>query len=548
MQRIIDSLHCKYSDMPNLRAREVRVDKQLRKVFCALSYPNLPDVDKALQNDIIAYVKTLVPQGYTAAVTFANDHFTAMGFKKFLTDFLKRKYPLFSVIVQGMEVSVTDDSAKAVFHVNATMQRNIEIAELTDKITDYLAEYTCYNVSFGVVLDKDATVIADLSEQERLVHLAVNRELLKPSRYFVLTDVKMLLGSKKVKGLPTYISDIRKASDSCVLCGVVSGKTLKTAKNNNTMYVCKFTLTDQSGASVNCVKFTRTEITDVEVIKQTMGKTDSEAKTMSSTRSLANDGKLEKLNKLHDGMEVVVRGAITFNKYSEQLEMIVTDLSTCKIQSIGNAIEYNLPVAEDYVTVIPETYNEYMQASFVHQLIGKSLLSDKTYAVLHVNATGYNVTKDKIIAICAVKIVDGHVTEKFFTYINPESSVTDAALSSAQTTTSKIVISPIISEVISDLYKFTYQLPLVGADIPQILDLINYYASPVGYKFTNESVAERDMLSNLFDSSAYLKKPNCSKLEDVARICKVPCTDVKFCGSSAMTVAKCMVAIANNVK
>ncbi len=294
MQKIIDSLHQKYLDMPSLRAREIRVDKQLRKVFCTLSYPELADVDKQRQSDIIDYVKTLVPQGYSAKVSLVNDHFNLMSFKRFLNDLLKSKYPLFAIISKNADVVIDGYNVNVVFHVNQTMQTNIEVSELFAKLTDYLANYTSYNVKFDVVIDKENTVIAELTEQEKLVSLAINRELLKPSRYFSVSEVTKHLG-KPIVGAPMYIADIRKPSDSCLICGTVSGKTLKASKKDNTMYVCKFTLSDQSGGSINCITFTRFEITDVNAIKENMGKTDSEAQTMSKTREFANERKMKKL-------------------------------------------------------------------------------------------------------------------------------------------------------------------------------------------------------------------------------------------------------------
>lgn len=547
MQKIIDKLHQQYADMPNLRAREIRVDKQLRKVFCALSYPNLPELDKQRQSEIVAYVKTMVPQGYTASVTIANDHFNSMGFKRFLNDLLKSKYPLFSVIAKNMDVTVTDENINVVFHVNTTMQTNIEVAELIPKLREYLDGYTCYGVDFDVIIDKENTVVAEMSEQEKLVHLAINRELYKPARYFSVSNVVKHVG-KVVVGTPMYISDIRKPSDSCVICGTVSGKTLKASKKDSTMYVCKFTLSDQSGGSINCIIFTRFEITDVNAIKENMGKTDSEAQTMSKTRSFANERKMKKMMDIYDGMEVLVRGRIALNSFSEQLEMTIYDLSKCSIAPIGNLQHFNKPVADDYIVVAPQSYRQFEQSSFVREIIGKSLLSDKTYVVLHANATGINVVKDKIFAISAVKIIDGHIAEEWFSYINPEIDVDEKVLEKANVTTDKIVFYPTISEIISDLYKFTYDAPLVGNDLYHILDLLNYYASPIGYKFSNECIQQSELLSGLFDNSIYPKKPNCSKLDDVARACKVPCPGVTFCKDTATTLARCLAAVANNVK
>lgn len=545
MQRIIDSLHNQYSDMPDIRVRKIVVDKQQRKVFCTISYPNLPSVNKSRQNDIIAYVKKLVPESYNGIVTLADDNFSESSFRRTLTELIKTKFPLYAVISKGMAISIRERFIDVVFHVDVTMQTNIEVAEVISKLTEYLADYTCYKVSFDIVVDKEIT--ADLAEQERLVYLAVNRELLKPQRCFSVTNVVKHIG-KVVVGSPMYIADIRKATDSCVICGVVSGKTLKSSKKDPNMYTCKFTLTDASGGSINCIIFVRLDITDILTIKNTMGKTDSEAQTISQTRTYANERKMKKMMDIYDSMEVVVRGKIAFNNFSEQLEMTVYDLSKCKIDPIDRSTDYNKPVANSYIVVQPHVYQEFTQTSFVNEIIGKSLLTGKRYVVLHVNSTGFNVVKDKIYAICAVKITDGHITERLFSYINPEMDVNDDDLSKINVSAADLVLCPTISEIISDLYKFTYNCDLVGLNLNKILDLVNYFAAPVGYRFTNNITSQTGILDALFDNSTFSKKPNCSKLEDVARQCKIPCKNIVFCGDSAEIAARCMVVIANNVK
>lgn len=510
-----------------------------------MSYPL--QLDKQLQSDISAFVKTLIPQGYTPSVSFVLDNFTIAGFKRFFNDLLKAKYPLFAVIARNIDVAIDNGSISVTLHVNPTMRTNIEVSELIPKLTDFLDSYTCFKIGFDVVEDGENAVVAEMTEQEKLVHLAVNRELLKPSRCFSVSNVTKLIG-KTIVGAPMYIADIRKPSDSCVICGTVSGKTLKASKKDSTLYVCKFTLSDQSGGSINCINFTRLKITDVDAIVKNMGKTENEALTLSKTRAFANERDMTKLASIYDGMEVVVRGRIAVNSFTEQLEMTVYDLSKCKIEQIGNAQHYNKPAPSDYVVVRPEVFSQFEQSSFVRKITGKTLLSDKTYVVLHANATGKNVVKDKFFALCAVKVNDGRVIERWFSYVNPETDVADSVLKSADTSTEKIVFYPTVSEVVADLYKFVNSVPLIGVDLPQTLDLLNYYASPLGYRFTNECLQQADVLSNLFDISIFTKKPNCSKLDDVARVCKTPCPNVTFCKETASTLARCLAVLANNIE
>ena len=52
--------------------------------------------------------------------------------------------------------------------------------------------------------------------------------------------------------------------------------------------------------------------------------------------------------------------------------------------------------------------------------------------------------------------------------------------------------------------------------VDKIIDFLNYYSMPAGYKFENKLVKLNDLFSNLFELTSK-NKPNCSKLEDVAK-------------------------------
>lgn len=545
---IIEELHRRFENMQDLRAREIRVDKQQRRVFCALSYPNISSITATEKNAIIAFVKTLIPQGYSCSVSFANDRFTELSFEKLLSDVLHKKFPIFSVLTQCAEVKIVEREITLKFHVNAVMEKNIEAAELIERLTEFFVVYTCYNVRLFVVLEKAEIVKANLAEQEKLAHLAINRELLKPSRYFIVSDVVKHIG-KTILSSPMYIADIRKPSDSYVICGTVSNKTLKASKNDPNMYICKFMLSDASGGSIPCVVFTRFDVSDYKTIKETMGKTDSEALTISRTRALANDKKMKKMMDIYDSMSVIVRGKVTFNNFSEQLEMCVYDLCKCNIVSNGNAAQFNRSLPREYSLVKPEIYKDYLQTSFMDaDKLNRSPLSGKSYVVLHANVTGYNVIKDKIIAICGVKIVDGRITEKIFSYVNPETDIDAGVLEQAKVSVDKLVFYPTITELIPDIAKFIDGCVLTGLDTPKVMEIINYYASPVGYKFTNSFEQQGDIFSVLFDTSGYSHKPVCSKIEDVSKQCRISLASNTFCQDTAVTTAQCMVMLSNRSK
>ena len=543
---IIDELHSKFPNMPELRVREIVVDKRAKKVTCKLSYPDMPSVPAEVKSQLSECVKSLIPQGFSATIEYLNDSFTVASFTSLFCDIVKNNYPIYGVIPKSkVAVDINGSKISVVLNVSPTTKRNMEVAEFGEKLVEHFATYTCYEVD--IALREETVAPVDFVEQERLVQIAVNRELLKPSRYFTVTNVRKHLG-KEFSGAPMYISDVMSPKDSCIICGTVSGKSVRAAKNNNSMQVCKFTLTDASGASMPCVTFVKFLLTDVATIQDTTGKSEVEAKTLAETRTFANDRKMKRLMEILDGDSVVVKGKVAYNAYSERLEMTVYDLAKCQILPVSAHQTHTREVADEYMLVRPEQYAEYQQTNFVFQPSQNSVLRGRSLVVLHANTTGYSVIEDKIYAICGVKVVDGRVAERFFTYVNPEREVDAKTLAACEVGENRLSFYPTLTEIISDLYKFCNDCELVGTNLSPLIDLINYYAAPVGYKFSNPTVVQTDILTQLIENSMLNVGVAVSKIEDLAKKCKVVCKNTVFCKETALTVARCLSVVSDNAK
>ena len=548
---IIDKLHQQFNELSELRIREIRVDRQLRKVFCTLSHPQANSFDINLRNQIVDTVRSALPKGYSCSVKFAGDEFTDVSFKRILTDLIKNRYPIYSNISKSkIDVSIVGRSITVVFNVSEVVKKNIELSEFCEKLTEYFKEYTCYEVTFLTRMDPHATTAANVEEQEKLVQFAINRELLKPARYFNVSNVEPVFG-KRITASPMYIADVRKPTDTCTVCGTISNKTTRAAKSNPTLHVCSFTLTDGTGRGLPCVLFLRLQITDVETIMSETGRGEAEAKTLSEKRILSNDKKLKLVATfLTNGDSVVVRGKITNNR-DGNLEMCVYDLCKCKIDPIAPHREFATKPAEQYLIVKPEDFAEYRQINFVDDSAEKSLITNQDIVVLHVNATGLSkVIEDKLYAISAVKVSKGHVTERLFTYLNPEKTdgLDSKLLDACKISPNKFIFCPTLTEVISDFYKFCYGCMLVGESLGQVLNILNYYAAPLGYKFTNKTAVQSEMLSELLENSMLDVSVNTSKIDDVAKKCKVVCPSTVFCAETSLTVARCMSYLSLNSK
>ena len=526
--------------------REIRVDKRQRRVYCKLSYPDMPNLSADVKSELSDCIKKLVPQGFSCSIDFLNDSFTQTSFTTFIYDLIRSKYPIYGTIPKNkIDVGIAGRKITVVLNVSAAAKRNMELSEFSEKLIEFFNAYTCYEVD--ILLREEELHDVDVAEQERLVRLAVNRELFKPSRYFAVKNVRKQLG-KDFSGAPMYISDIHNPMDTCIICGVVSNKSIRATKNNNSMQVCKLTLTDASGASMPCVTFVKFLLTDVATIQDTTGKSEAEAKTLAETRTLANDKKMKLLMEILNGDSVIVRGRVAYNAYSERLEMTVYDLAKCEILPVASQQKYAREVAKDYLLVRPEQYSEYQQTNFVFQPSQNFLLKGRSLVVLHVNTTGYSTIEDKAYAVCGVKVVDGRVTERFFTCLNPEKEIDSKSLAACGIAENKLSFYPTLTEIISDLYKFAYGCELVGNNLEQLLELLNYYAAPVGYQFSNATVTQTELLAELFENSLLNVNVSVAKLEDVAKKCKVGCPSTVFCKETALTVARCMSVLSDNAK
>ena len=547
---LINQLHEKFPELQDLRVRDILVDKDKRKIRCILSYPNNSELDATIKSNIYAFVRSCVPKGYYCETKIYNDVFSEVSFRTNLFDFIKKRFPAFKIPRERTLISQQDRNISVVFSVTEITKGNLDVANFIDELAEHYKNYTCYNISFDIKVDKDIQIDynAYILDQERLVQLAINKELMRPVRSFSVTNVEKYIGKVINNTSPMYISDIRGVMNDCVLCGTVSAKTLKATKKDKSLYMCKFSLSDNSGASIPCVLFVRFEISDFQTLKQTTGKPDSEVRTISATKAAANDRKMKKLMNIYDTMEVLVRGKITYNDFTNQLEMLVFDLCLCKILKDEGKLKNIAPVPQNYMIVQPMYYEDYQQASFTQSLFRNDWFADQNLVVLHANATGNVATKDKFISLAGVKIRNGKIVESFSTYVNPEMTIAPELEKQIPTTSEQLMYCHTITELIPDLYKFTHGCALVGADMHKLVEMLDYYAEPFGYKFTNKIIDQAELLDKMFEESTFANKPNCAKIEDVAKVCKIPFEKSAFCKVTAQTVAQCLVKLSDNFK
>ena len=113
---------------------------------------------------------------------------------------------------------------------------------------------------------------------------------------------------------------------------------------------------------------------------------------------------------------------------------------------------------------------------------------------------------------------------------------------------SQLMLSPTLTEVVPDLFKFTHGATLVGMDLPALVQLLNYYGAPIGYNFKNDIVSQTEMLASLFENSTYDVRPSYLQLKDVAKALKLNCNVSSDCRENASAMAKIMSLLAQHAK
>lgn len=85
-----------------------------------------------------------------------------------------------------------------------------------------------------------------------------------------------------------------------------------------------------------------------------------------------------------------------------------------------------------------------------------------TEIVLDVETTGLDYTKEKIIEFAAVKLVDGEITDKFETLINPKQHIRKSSIAIHGITEDMVADSPTEDKIMPKIFKFIGKHPIVA--------------------------------------------------------------------------------------
>lgn len=88
-----------------------------------------------------------------------------------------------------------------------------------------------------------------------------------------------------------------------------------------------------------------------------------------------------------------------------------------------------------------------------------------SYIALDLETTGLEAKQEKITEIAALKVVDGAVTDRYVTFVNPKRRLGVYITQLTGITDEMLADAPVIEDIIKDVVEFCGDLPLLGHNI-----------------------------------------------------------------------------------
>lgn len=390
----------------------------------------------------------MVPTNFEISIKQIKNHCAKDILAKKVKEFISRESSFMRLVNGEGEVTTEEDGERflVIYSIGERFAGYFETS-LKDKLEQYLHR------SFLQDIEVQTIVIPDYQDMQTRV-ISVQE---KPAE-ILLTDIQPYIG-KIVNLAPAFISAVDRESKFVVVCGKVSLLKRIDIKNpkpkrNDHFYV--FTLEDVSG-SITCKIF--------------------QAK------------KYNKLCEELDGKEIIIMGESVNNTFSKDIEIVAKEISTCKIpEDLEDPSERSKEVARDYAVVFPEDIEIYSQENlFEGGKTASQRVAEKRIVCFDLETTGLDPKIDTIIEIGAVEIVNGVITKKFSTLVNPNRILPPIITQITGIKDEDLQDQPTIEEVFPDFFKFCDGAVLCGHNSKGFdMKFIYGEASRQGYVFTND--------------------------------------------------------------
>ncbi len=364
---------------------------------------------------------------------------------------IAEKFPALSSVLTERSIGVEKEEGGFCFTLS-TLGGKARAEGVVHAVEQALSKSFCGTFRGTVSEEKLSADAIELEEQvEEEVFIA-------PPRTFPVENFSPI-ESAAPPARALYIADFNFVSENAVVCGRVVDLSERSYVRSNGEEKPYFTITLTDGTgTVRMTYFSRKKSVDkIREIK-------AGESIVCSCRS-----------DVHNGM---LRYTATNIDYGSPPENFTPEKRKCR------------PVPRGYHTVKPERFVDYTQTDFFTDTSLPQCFKGTVFVVFDLETTGLNSTPvggemDGIIEIGAYKVVDGEITEKFSTFVNPERSVPleQRIIELTGITDAMVKSAPSYRDVLPDFVKFCDGAVLAGHNAVGFdFKFIDHYCRELGYE------------------------------------------------------------------
>lgn len=475
MENIIDSLNSHTNNEYKFSLKSALLKRDADFCVIEIFYKDGMMITPEKKAEFDKYVLSKLPKAYKYDLKFIKNYISEERIEGEVCEFMKKHFPSLSYRIN----SVKEDNLS--FDINLSIDKlsyeHAKEKNLNGELVKFFKSlYEDYN--FKCEYDSEEVYKED---EEELLKNSYKEEMPDYSmkRKIEVSEIVPIIG-EELEPFASYIKDKTATENGIVVCGkvksikpIVIKKKPKQEKEQEETKIenqqGEEAKEKESATEPNNANESQEENDEIKYERKLYKFVIEDFTGQMSCVYFSNKETQAKVEKLDTDSVIIVRGNLEDDKFSGGLVLSVKDINYCTIpENLEEYIEYRKE-KPFYEFVKPEkvvTYKQDDLMSFMEKDEVPEYLKGKTYVCYDFETTGLHYEKgDRIIEIGAVKIVDGKITERFMTYVDPEKPIPAESSAISGIIDEDVKGAPKDFEALQDFYKFTRGAILTGYNI-----------------------------------------------------------------------------------
>lgn len=478
-----------------------------------------------MQTEVERFINAMLPDGVYFEVNYIKTYADENTVKNKVVQYITREKQVLTMQLKDGDVAVRVEGGR--INVKITVVKSM-LKMLTD--CNFADELECFLDDTFVEIPSVEFYEKELSEGEKEFLPEGSVGYVSGARLIKIELTEQVFGKSRIGVAPSYISDMKENTGVTVLCGKVAAFVEKTYKNKN------------FGKEVE--KNGRFKVNTTDEFLPRFSFTLNDTTGNISAAIFPREENLDKLRLLTDGDTVAVEGTVGYNQFAGGLQIMVRSLWKADIDFDG--IVKTVPQkkeSSDYSLIWPEKFVDEEQTDiFSDPSDVPAYLKGKTFVAFDTETTGTDTSKDKIVEISAVKIVDGTVVETWTSLCNPGIHIPEVTTAIHGITDDDVKDKPSFLEILPDFYKFTRGAAMVGHNVEFDYKMLMSNGRDSGYVFDNELCDTYAMARKYL-----VGKTRNFKLISVSEALGITLTNAHRALFDSLATAKCFIKMARFV-